>query len=78
MFQVFLYTFILFDLLCLRVVCLYQYSKVSFGLYFIVVPKLVVEHFKCNNCDAEIEVPSAQVRDISPKVERAYNFKAFS
>lgn len=35
-----------------------------------------MEHLKCNNCDAEIEVSSAQVRDTYLKVKDFYIFKA--
>ncbi|BBH05837.1 Di-glucose binding protein with Kinesin motor domain [Prunus dulcis] len=39
------------------------------------VPKLVVEHFKCNNCDAEIEVPSAQMKLMQTKSTAKYEKK---
>ncbi|CAB4314351.1 unnamed protein product [Prunus armeniaca] len=39
------------------------------------VPKLVVDHFKCNNCDAEIEVPSAQMKLMQTKSTAKYEKK---
>ncbi|BFG35638.1 hypothetical protein CerSpe_219130 [Prunus speciosa] len=39
------------------------------------VPKLVVEHFKCNNCDAEMEVPSAQMKLMQTKSTAKYEKK---